>query len=193
MTEWFREVFGGWQNFTQGAGGAFFGVVGAYVIALLTVRAEVRRERERFKEVAGIEAAGRLVRVVVDLPERLRSVRLLQVTGSSGIDYKHVRKWDGRRDNLRDEIAEHGALLPRFIEDEALRLVGLLGNLFSVDADDEHHILIWVEAASEEVIEDVASRAERILHDLQDYRRDPSSVRERSKSGGRRGVGGVAS
>ena len=73
---------------------------------------------------------------------------------------------------------EHGVLLPREVEAEAIELYGLVGNLFTVDVDEDAGVLIYVDGADDVTLDAMVARAEQILRDLQDHRRDPEAARK---------------
>lgn len=75
-------IFGGWTNFTQGAGGAVLGVVGAYLVAVLTSRREIARDRRRAHEEAARAAARDLIRVLVDLAMHVKQIKQLEWTSA---------------------------------------------------------------------------------------------------------------
>src|SRR4051812_46425314 len=103
-----HDFFGGWPNVMQGVGGAVVAVVGAYAVAVWTSRKELRRDRARRREDAGVEAAGQLIAAIADLPEGIRAIKRLPYPSSTGIDYKHVSSWDKRRQRVQHQVKEHG-------------------------------------------------------------------------------------
>ena len=111
-----QHFFGSWPNVMQGVGGAVIAVGGAYTVAVYTSRNELRRDRQRAREDAGFESAGRLIAAMADVPEGVRAVKKLQPASGSGIDYKHVIAWKKRRATIQEEIKQCGVLIPPELE-----------------------------------------------------------------------------
>lgn len=174
------SLFGGWSNFTQGSAGAIIGVLGAYLIAVHTSRRELGRDRARAREEAGVEAAGRLIRALADLPGRIDAVGQLEMTSATGIDSKYLSAWEKRRRLVEDEVAEHGSLLPEPLERQLTGLIDVLGNVMFADFDEEGSP-VFIDAGNEDDLNLAVRQTRDALANLQAYRRSPSTVRAKSQ------------
>ena len=181
-----EHVFGGWPNFTQGAAGAMLGVLGAYAVAVLTSKREIRRDRERSEEERSREreraregaahlAAGQLIRPLFDLAAHVKQIKHLEWSHeSSGLDPRHLTAWENRREDFKRDVAETGVLLPPALEGKATRLIGRLGDVMVADFDDEGWPYM-IDAGNVADLDAVIEAAEALVDDLQAFRRDPSS------------------
>ncbi len=176
LSDWIRELSGGWPNIMQGFGGALVAVLGAFLVARWTVHHELNRQDERTRNAIGAEAAGRILSAIASLPEDLRRLEEIE-PGPNGVSYSHVSTWESNQKELLAQLRLHGMLLPASLETQVTGLAGLLGrNLFDIDVDEDSRTLIWLDDNHDRV-QAAIGLAEAAVEALQAYRRDPASAR----------------
>ncbi|KQU68308.1 hypothetical protein [Phycicoccus sp. Root101] len=186
------QVFGGWPNFTQGALGAFVGVLGAAGVAAWVSRREISAERERAKaevareaeraqgeierdrlrrlEAAAQDAAGRMIKALWDLESQVKQVSWAQPVTGSGIESRFLSKWDQRAHDFRQEVAMWGSLLPAALEARLTKLLPLLDRVVVIDTTEEGE-LVYADVGPEEELDAVRELARSLVSELQAFRR----------------------
>lgn len=140
-----------------------------------TTRKELRRDRERAREDQGVDAAGQLTRALLELPAQIERIRNAEWTSTHGIEVGIYTAWEKKQTEIVNEVTEHGTLLPKKLESEALQMTGLLGSVIYAEFDDDHGGAVLIEAAKDEELDAAKAAIEKVLKGLQEYRRDPTS------------------
>lgn len=159
---------------TQGFGGAFVAVLGAFYVARWTVRHELKQQDQRAREAGSAEVATQILTMITSYPEALRALEHADFD-QNGINHRHLTTWVNHQQELRNQLRTHGMLLPGNVEASATTLAESLGrSLFTIEEDEDIGLLqLWVSDRVEAAI----LTAESTIRLLQDFRRNPASVR----------------
>lgn len=192
FTSWLDQMFGGWPNFTQGALGAFVGVLGAAGVAVWVSRREISAERERAKaevareaeraqremerdrlrrlEAAAQDAAGRMIKALWELERHVKQVSWAQPVTGSGIESRFLAKWDQQAQDFRQEVAMWGSLLPASLESRLTQLLPQLDRVVVIDTTEEGE-LVYADVGPAEELDAVRDIARSLVVELQEFRR----------------------
>lgn len=170
MSELINELTD-WHNLLQGGVGSLLGsligVLGAYVLAVRTIRGQQRADRELAREQQGVEAAGQLARSLGHVDDALRSVKShLAVYGELPPEDSLRYSLVPRVDEFGEDLRSVDPLIPDVIG-ERLRVIHLKGAAlpFQVQTEAQRAVLDRIKLLDETV--------EEVGPILRAYRRDP--------------------
>lgn len=173
-------ITGGMDNLLQGgvggAIGALLGVGGAYLVATRTTKKELQRDRLLTRELASVQAAGRVTTVLYDIRRHLDNIDDDVLARHPDLALRRLVAWEALQEKLQRIVVEEGSLLPDVREKALSDLLSTLDHAYATDRDETGYPF-FIQAGTEPGFAQLVDRVTAELEELRKYRRETGQER----------------